>query len=192
MTVDQLLTCGAPIEAWINIIILHCILQHREVLLIIVEQPLSHGAFIEATNKDNNTPLHLVTPSGLTGMVKLLLKNGASIEATDTNNTPLHLTTRAGLSGMVELILQKGASVEATDKNNNTPLHLAAPSSHMGLVGLLVPQLMLEIRTTVLHCILPHRVGILVWWSYYILKNGALIEVMGKYHNSPRIITLLW
>lgn len=39
------------------------------------------GAFVEAINKWNNTPLQFTAMNGQTSMVELLLENGASIEA---------------------------------------------------------------------------------------------------------------
>ena len=63
---------------------------------------------------DNYTPLHHAANCGHTGIVKQLLKKGASVEAIDTNgNTPLHLAAQSGNTGIVELLLTNGASIEA-------------------------------------------------------------------------------
>ena len=56
---------------------------------------LSKGASIEATNKDNYTPLHRAAQSGHISTVELLLSKGASIEVTNiSNSTPLQLARR--------------------------------------------------------------------------------------------------
>jgi ankyrin repeat protein len=68
--------------------------------------------------------LHWAAENGLTEIAKLLLDQGAEVNARDNfANTPLHLAVR--FPEMVELLLARGAQVGARNAFGNTPLHLA-------------------------------------------------------------------
>jgi ankyrin repeat protein len=86
------------------------------------------------------TPLHLAAEYGHMDVVKLLLANGAEVNARDNeSDTPLHNAAKNGQKDVVELLLLKGANVNA--KNNSygdTPLHEAAREGHNDVVELLL------------------------------------------------------
>ena len=92
-------------------------------------------------NTDSYTPLHHAALNGHTSTVKLLLTNGALINAPDNdNNTPLHLAVWKSHIDVVEILLHRGASIQAKNKYLNSPLHLAAWNGHTGIAGLLLEE----------------------------------------------------
>ena len=71
------------------------------------------------------SPLHYVAnaKNDPTNVAKLLIKNGAAINAKDDDeNTPLHLAAASGNTGIVKLLIENGAIIDAQNKYGNTPL----------------------------------------------------------------------
>ena len=83
---------------------------------------------------DGQTPLHIATISGHTGIVDYLLKNNGSIRIQDmmraqdiSGATPLHEAVRYGHADIVKLLLANGANVDALDAMGKTPFLLIIP-----------------------------------------------------------------
>ena len=75
---------------------------------------------------------------GHLGAAKLLLGNGADIEAKDQGGkTPLISASESSQPEVMKLLLDKGADTNAKDKHNRTALKLAAEGSHTQIVELL-------------------------------------------------------
>jgi len=76
-------------------------------------------------------------------IVKLLLANGANIEARVKSNgtTALMLAAESGEAQTVKLLLHKGASMEARDNDGKTALDFAARSGHTDIVQILRTQM---------------------------------------------------
>ncbi|KAB2574189.1 Ankyrin repeat and protein kinase domain-containing protein 1 [Lasiodiplodia theobromae] len=91
--------------------------------LEVIRTLVSHGALLDARDRDARTPLHLATDSA----AELLLSLGASASAQDRKaSTPLHsMAARGGHSNAVAALLKSGANVNAFDRAQQTPLHLA-------------------------------------------------------------------
>ena len=90
------------------------------------------GFLIEATDKDNNTPLHaplhLALKGGYTRIAVLIISQlkGSQIQAMDKNgNSPLHLAAQRGHGGLVYLLLGRRASFSAVNKSGQRPYSLA-------------------------------------------------------------------
>ena len=64
-------------------------------------------------------------------MVRLLLNNGANIEAMDDDcRTPLSLASERGNEAVGRLLLDKGINIEARDEDCRTPLSYATGNGH--------------------------------------------------------------
>ncbi|KAL2059427.1 hypothetical protein ABVK25_000720 [Lepraria finkii] len=85
--------------------------------------------------------LHKAAYHGQTAAVRLLMENGADIEAKDDIHgaTPLQWAVAVGNEVMVTLLLDLGADVNAVDLEDKwTPLHRASDRGHAAMVGLLL------------------------------------------------------
>ncbi|MBD0391720.1 ankyrin repeat domain-containing protein [Wolbachia endosymbiont of Pentalonia nigronervosa] len=91
-------------------------------------------------NRYGETPLHIAVEIGYENIVKILLKNGADVNAVDKNSvTPLHLAARGGYVEVVENLLLEGANINAVDSEYGaTPLHIAAESGYINILGILL------------------------------------------------------
>lgn len=72
---------------------------------------LLHGARVCERGEEALTPLHLAAGIGDEGMVRLLLDNGAAIDATDTaGRTPFAYATKNSHVSVTRLLLERGAA----------------------------------------------------------------------------------
>src|SRR5581483_2894385 len=109
-----------------------------------IECPLSTALFISATTDINiqdaqgNTALIWTVRRGYTGIVMMLLNNGADVNMQDhAGNTALIWATYDGRKEIVELLLNKNANVNIQAKNGNTALILATRYGHKKIVKML-------------------------------------------------------
>ncbi|XP_046573761.1 transient receptor potential cation channel subfamily A member 1 homolog isoform X1 [Haliotis rubra] len=83
-------------------------------------------------DRDGNTPLHIAAQKKNLHIVKILLKNKASIYSkNELEESPLHMAAKYGNVNTIREIVRNGQnSVFAEDEKSNTPLHLAALYGH--------------------------------------------------------------
>ncbi|GAB0134193.1 hypothetical protein EsDP_00002574 [Epichloe bromicola] len=89
---------------------------------------------------ESMTRLMVSSYLGLDAVVKLVLAEGAKLEARDTRygRTPLSWAAREGHASIVSLLLERGAVIDATDGHGRTPLSLAAENGREAVVKLLL------------------------------------------------------
>eukprot|EP00435_Cladocopium_sp_Y103_P076078 s2_g75.t1 len=94
---------------------------------------------LERKDKDGWTPLHLAAAGGRVEVVALLLKSGASVEATtDSGGTALHRAALLGHAAVVEQLISAGAKVDPANRDGYTALHRAAGEGQDAVVGQLI------------------------------------------------------
>ena len=83
---------------------------------------------------DGQTPLHIATLEGHTGIVDYILNEKTSVRLSDilsaqdiSGATPLHEAVRYGRTDIAKLLLSKGAKVNALDSLGKTPVLLIIP-----------------------------------------------------------------
>ncbi len=83
---------------------------------------------------DGQTPLHIATINGHTGVVNYILSEKTSVRLTDilqsqdiSGATPLHEAVRYGRADIARLLLAKGAQVDALDSIGKSPFLLIIP-----------------------------------------------------------------
>eukprot|EP01122_Echinamoeba_exundans_P003986 TRINITY_DN14025_c0_g1_i1.p1 TRINITY_DN14025_c0_g1~~TRINITY_DN14025_c0_g1_i1.p1 ORF type:complete len:133 (+),score=24.79 TRINITY_DN14025_c0_g1_i1:27-425(+) len=110
----------------------------------VAEREVKSGADVNAPDDEDSgfwTPLHYASWYNQPKIVKLLLDNGAQVNATNNkNSTPLHFAAGVGNLEIVKMLLAHGANKAAVDKEKYTPLSLTKelkPDSWKEIVALL-------------------------------------------------------
>lgn len=80
------------------------------------------------------TALHFATEKGHSDCVKMLLKAGAMVNASDDWETPLIMAVNSGSLQSVEILLAAGANVEMTDLKGFTALMHAAANGNVDIL----------------------------------------------------------
>jgi uncharacterized protein len=99
-----------------------------------------HGAELGAIshNRNGNTPLHAALAGRQAETAKLLIQQGADVNATDGSGyTPLHLAAHEGNVALVQLFLDAGADPQALTVAGQTPLDMAEAEGHTDVTNLL-------------------------------------------------------
>jgi len=98
-------------------------------------------SLLEAHSSDGWTPLHLAAFFGHAELAKVLLDEGARIDAVSKNamkNTPLHAAAAGGKTALVLLLLRRGADPNVRQDGGWTALHSAAQAGNREMVEALL------------------------------------------------------
>ncbi|KAL7933672.1 hypothetical protein V8C35DRAFT_327627 [Trichoderma chlorosporum] len=111
--------------------------RHRQAL---EQQAKEHANMGRVWTQDgDDSPLHNAARDGKADLIKLLLSQGADIEAMKNDGqTALYSAARAGRVTVVELLLDQGANIEAKRSGGFTALHSAALNGHADVVEVLL------------------------------------------------------
>lgn len=106
-----------------------------------VKEFISMGAKVNDKNEIINSmsPLHYATTNNKIQIVKVLIENGADVNAlTDIMWTPLHYASFNGNIESASILISNGANVNSRDAELLTPLHYAVINNHKDIASLLV------------------------------------------------------
>jgi ankyrin repeat protein len=87
---------------------------------------------------EGSTPLHIAASQGHTQTIRVLLRHGANLKATNEKWTALHFACQSGHVDAVKLLLSQGADINAQDESRQTPLFFAASWGHEAVLRLLL------------------------------------------------------
>jgi ankyrin len=101
---------------------------------------LEQGSDINAGNRYGQTPLHLAAKQGNSELIRLLLEQGAVVDAAENaaGYTPLHTAAAQGHADLCELLIRYGADPDAVTGDLDSPLHLAIAKGQTGVVRVLL------------------------------------------------------
>jgi len=106
-----------------------------------LKQLLHDPACSNAYSNDGFTALHFASYFGQPEAARLLLENGASVDAVASNPTrvmPLHSAASARNLEAARLLLEHGAPVDARQQGGWVPLHAAAQNGDRDMVALFI------------------------------------------------------
>ena len=117
--------------------------QEQCVRLLLETVAPSHSDAVMSNHRDHNkeTPLHVASRRGYSGIVDRLLHHGADLSLVDRyDNTPLHAAAGSGNADALASLLDAGgdAVIEEKNKRGNSALHAAAASGHLPCVQMLL------------------------------------------------------
>ena len=106
----------------------------------IIQAIISHGADVNATNKNNRTALMIACVNQKEDVTNVLLNAGADPNITDANvDTCLHHAALGYCSKEVfQAIISHGTDVNATNKNNSTALMIACVQGNEDAINVLL------------------------------------------------------
>ncbi|KAF3291535.1 hypothetical protein TWF970_000749 [Orbilia oligospora] len=151
------------------------------------------GVDLEAKENEGKTPLLLAAESGQNDVVKVLIKNGANLEAKDNKylRTPLYFAVLKNRDETTKLLVGYGADLAAECDIYSTPLEAAVAYECRGVVRFLVDRMVqMEIERVTRDVVLASALYGYEDVLKSMLKRGVDLKTMDD--NIGRGQGLLW
>jgi hypothetical protein len=119
-----------------------------------------------------STPLHYAAANGYVEITRLLLQNGAEVNAKNNyGHTPLHWAAIHGQVDILHLLVENGANLEAQNNYGGRALHYAARYGHLPFIQELISRYYVDINAR--------------------SNNGETALMLARALNHPPVITFL-
>ncbi|SVD69219.1 uncharacterized protein METZ01_LOCUS422073, partial [marine metagenome] len=150
---------------------------------------LEHGADVNATDEEGDTPLHHVPLyiDNPLDVVRLLLEHGAEVNGKNAiGSTPLHTAAWKDSLDVARLLIEKGAEVDAKDEFG-TPLYLAAQEGSLDVARLLIDSgAEVDARTKLASAAGRTPLHVAAWKDFLdvarlLIEKGAEVDAKNKY-----------
>jgi ankyrin repeat protein len=128
----------------------------------LVQALLRSGADVNVRDNHGLTPLFEAAWYGYEKVARLLLDDGANVNARGEfgGQTSLHFAARKGFQEVVRLLLDHGADVNVCDFHRHTPLYFAIEKGHQEVVQLIKNYIAARQETLTLLQALHPRIGV--------------------------------
>ncbi|XP_026738474.1 ankyrin repeat domain-containing protein 39 [Trichoplusia ni] len=112
----------------------------EEKVVSLISKARNSKVTVNSPDNAGYTPLHYAARKGYVEICKILIQNGALIDAQTKSGlaTPLHKAAVAGKIETIKFLIQSGARVDIQDADRQTILHKAIENKHFDLVNYLV------------------------------------------------------
>ncbi len=161
----------------------------RKGKLDIAKLLIAKFAQVNIENRHGETVLHLAAAKGDMDMLKLLIESGAHTNRkTYDDKLPVHYAIQNGKSDVIAYLLKEGGqSWQTKDSAGNTFLHVAAKTSSVAVLDLLLNQnldpnaLNDQFETPIFNAV---RFGT-IETIRLLLANEAYIEILNRRYETP-------
>ena len=110
-----------------------------------IKRLIALGVYVDAKDRNGNTPLHWASGNGHADVVKLLIDRGAKVGVRNgRGETPLSCVIRScwrdieKAKAIIEALIKAGADINAKNKDGNTALHWVSECGHADVVKLFI------------------------------------------------------
>jgi serine/threonine-protein phosphatase 6 regulatory ankyrin repeat subunit B len=105
----------------------------------LVDVLIQNGAYVNARDTKDNTPLIFACQQGNFFSAQLLIENGANVDDKNKDlDTPLHFACHMSKELLVSVLIEHGADLNCLNKANQTPLELAKQNGSNNIIQLLM------------------------------------------------------
>ncbi|KAH7114772.1 ankyrin repeat protein, partial [Dactylonectria estremocensis] len=104
----------------------------------LVELLLENGADPNRRERHGRTALHIAAGDGYSDIVRILVENGADVDAKVHGWTPMLLAAKAWRFRIPDYLIERGANVNAADYHGRRALHWAVHHGGVTLARLLL------------------------------------------------------
>jgi hypothetical protein len=126
---------------------------------------------VNVKDVSGSTPLHWAAYNGHIEIVRLLLQNGADVNAKSNYGSTLHWAASHGNVDILHLLVENGADLEAQSNDGERALHSAAYHRHLPFIQELISRYHVDINAR--------------------MNNGSTALAVARRNNYPAIITFL-
>ncbi|GMB07454.1 ankyrin repeat domain-containing protein [Thermolongibacillus altinsuensis] len=150
---------------------------------------------VKEKDAQGNTPLHYASEKGLRELVRLLVENGADVNATNKEgDTPLIVAAQSGQVEIVKFLHEHGADIHHANHEGETALLKATEGNHKTIV-----QYLLKMKADINEKTNSGKTPLMIAAEYgydslvsLLLNHGADVHVKDQTGNTALSLAQYW